>query len=222
MHRLVQIARPTRLSRSAQPVARQPLVPRTPKRNEGLYLPESRLPDTSFAFEDHSFQPDPYLDYGRFLTDEGGVLFIFKDIDVRLRQTVWRLFAWGLFTGVEAFYLSPFLPMGEQWRAIACLLAVAAVNYLIVRKPVELYRHIEVRPDCLILEGNDVFWSRYMEGGYPGFQPDEKENKVLCGIYGTRFVEYLTVRRFDEQDRMMEVFAAHLQDAMQQQWSRHQ
>jgi hypothetical protein len=61
-----------------------------------------------------------------------------------------------------------------------------------------------------------------MEGGYPAFQPDKKENKILCGIYGTRFVEYLTVRRFDEQDRMMEVFAAHLQDAMQQQWSRHQ
>jgi hypothetical protein len=42
----------------------------------------------------------------------------------------------------------------------------------------------------------------------------------LCGIYGTRFVEYLTVRRFDELDRMADVFSAHVQDAMMQLWSR--
>ena len=53
----------------------------------------------------------------------------------------------------------------------------------------------------------------------PAFQPDKKGNQLLCGIYGTRFVEYLTVRRFDEFDRMPEVVAAHLQDAMRQLWS---
>jgi uncharacterized protein YcgL (UPF0745 family) len=58
-----------------------------------------------------------------------------------------------------------------------------------------------------------------MEGGFPAFRPDDEGNQVLCGIYGTRFVEYLTVRRFDELDRMPEVFAQHLQDAMRQLWS---
>jgi hypothetical protein len=57
-----------------------------------------------------------------------------------------------------------------------------------------------------------------MENGLPAFQQDEKGNQVLSGIYGTRFVEYLTVRRFDDYDRMPEVFAAHLNEAMQQLW----
>jgi hypothetical protein len=32
-------------------------------------------------------------------------------------------------------------------------------------------------------------------------------------------VEFLTARRFDEFDRMPEVMAAHLQDAMRQLWT---
>jgi hypothetical protein len=43
---------------------------------------------------------------------------------------------------------------------------------------------------------------------------------ILCGIYGTRFVEYLTIRSFDEFDRGADVFVAHLRDAMQQLWTR--
>jgi hypothetical protein len=70
----------------------------------------------------------------------------------------------------------------------------------------------------MILEGSEVFWLRLMDTGWPEFKKDEEGNLVLSGIYGTRFVEYLTARRFDEQDRMPEVFAAHLQDAMRQLW----
>jgi hypothetical protein len=35
-------------------------------------------------------------------------------------------------------------------------------------------------------------------------------------LYGTRFVEYLTVRRFDELDRTPEVIAAYLHDITRQ------
>lgn len=38
-------------------------------------------------------------------------------------------------------------------------------------------------------------------------------------LYGTRFVEYLTVRRVDELDRMAEVIATDMQDAMRQLWT---
>lgn len=71
----------------------------------------------------------------------------------------------------------------------------------------------------MILEGSEVFWTRFMENGWPAFRPDEEGNFVLCGHYGTRFVEFLTARRFDEFDRMPEVMAAHLQDAMRQLWT---
>jgi hypothetical protein len=40
--------------------------------------------------------------------------------------------------------------------------------------------------------------------------------RLLCG---TRFVDYLTVRRFDEFDRSPEALAAHVQDAMRQLWT---
>jgi uncharacterized protein YcgL (UPF0745 family) len=58
-----------------------------------------------------------------------------------------------------------------------------------------------------------------MEGDWPTFAKDAEGNQLLCGIYGTRFVEYLTVRRFDELDRTPEVLASHLQDAIRQLWT---
>jgi hypothetical protein len=54
----------------------------------------------------------------------------------------------------------------------------------------------------------------------PTFKRNGNGSLVLCGTYGTRFVEYLTIRSFDELDRGMAVFISHFQDAMQQLWSR--
>ena len=165
-------------------------------------------------------QPSPYVDYARVLTAEGGILITYKDIDRRWRHTLWRLFAWTACTGFEGWFLSNASPLHSKWIAIACVLAVALINWLIVAKPVEIYRSIEIRPDCMILDGTDIFWLRQMEAGWPSFRADDGGNQVLGGIYGTRFVEYLTIPRFDEEDRAPEVFAAHLQDAMQQLWAR--
>lgn len=162
--------------------------------------------------------PDPYIDYARFLTPEGGILFSYKDLDLRLRHTLWRLFAWTIATGLEAWFLRHHSPLHAVWINIGCLLIIAIFNWLIVAKPVETYRRIEIRPDCMIVEGAEVFWLRFMEGGLPAFQENNDGIQVLSGIYGSRFVEYLTLRRFDECDRIPEVFAAHLQDAMRQLW----
>ena len=79
------IARPNALTR--------PVVPL-----RGLELPE--------------FVPNPYVDYGRMLTAEGGVLMFFKDYDLRLRHTLWRLFAWLAATGLEGWFLL------HYWRSI--------------------------------------------------------------------------------------------------------
>jgi hypothetical protein len=164
------------------------------------------------------FQPDPYVDYGRFLTPEGGILLVYKDLDPRWRHWIWRVFAWTAATGTEAWLLLWHSPVHSLWINIALLIVIGVVNGFIVWKPVEVYRRVEIRPDCMIVEGEAVFWLRLMETNWPAFRPDKDGNQVLCGVYGTRFVEYLTVRRFDEFDRMPEVFAAHLQDAMNQLW----
>lgn len=164
------------------------------------------------------FQPDPYLDYGRFLTPEGGIQFVYKDVDERFRHTLWRLFAWIAFTFVEGYFLYHGSPLRSPLLNIACFIAVAFVNWHIVQQPVQMYCAIEIRPDALIIGGQEIFWQRFMESG-PTFRPDPNGGQTLCGIYGTRFVEFLTVRRFDEYDRTPEIFAAHLQDAVKQLWT---
>jgi hypothetical protein len=239
------LPRPERSSRDARPVARVPITvsrPALPALRRNVSLPvrsvtrtnptvrilERSLPAPSptVAIErsdlpDWSgFQIDPYEDYARSLTPEGGILICYKDYDRRLRHTLWRLFAWSVSTGGEAWLLLANSPLHARWISILCLLAMALINWLIVRKPVEIHRRIEIRPDCMIVEGADVFWLRLMENGWPSFHRDEDGDQVLSGIYGTRFVEYLTVPRFDEFDRAAEVFAAHLQDAMRQLWTR--
>jgi hypothetical protein len=220
MRTYAQLDRPQRRAPMALPLSHSHSIVATRNiarfnRPVVIYDPPSvALPSPSAV----GFQPDPYVDYGRVLTAEGGILIAYKDLDLRLRHTLWRVLAWSSFTGSEGWFLLNYSPVQSAWINVTCFLIVALVNWLIVRKPVELYRQIEIRPDCLILEGGEVFWRRFMECGWPAFRPDQEGNQVLCGVYGTRFVDYLTVRRFDELDRMPEVIAAHLQDAMRQLW----
>jgi hypothetical protein len=212
--------RPHRISRIAPEYSRPALTRRVVTRSEVPALHRdgsaTALPSSSSA----GFQPDPYVDYGRWLTAEGGILIIHKDFDLRWRHTLWRLFAWTLATGSEAWLLLHHPPLRTGWIIITCIIAIAIINWLIVRKPVEVYRRVEIRPDCMIIEGADVFWVQFMEGGGPTFRQGMWGSQTLCGIYGTRFVEYLTIRSFDRYDRGIEVFMAHLQDAMQQLWTR--
>ena len=219
MRSYIQLTRPQRRPPVARRVPRPAVVSRTIAR-----LPRPVLDRVASAVPQASPYPsgdkfDPYLDYARSLTREGGILVAYKDLDLRLRYLLWRIFAWTAATGFEAWFLLYRSPVESTWINVLCLLAVAGVNFLIVWKPPEVYRTVEIRPDCMIVEGKDVFWLSRMENVWPAFHPDEEGNQVLAGIYGTRFVEYLTVRQFDDEDRTPEVFAAHLQDAMQQLWA---
>jgi hypothetical protein len=216
----IRLARPQRrsltIARTVRPALSRPLaraeILRPLQRDPFLRVPESDLGP--------SIQPDPYGDYGRFLTPEGGIRLIYKDLDVRLRHTLWRLLAWMVATGLEGAYLLHQSNAHSPWVNLGFFLAVALLNWLIVRKPVEVYRTLDILPHAMILEGRDLFWRRFMEGDWPMLRSDSVGNFILCGIYGTRFVEYLTVRRFDAQDRTPEVLAAHLLDAMQQLWTK--
>jgi hypothetical protein len=219
MRTTVRLPPPQRQPPAARRVPRGVRVPRTIAR-----LPRPALnPLEHTAFQTSPFpgadKSDPYLDYARSLTPEGGILIVYKDLDLRLRFLLWRIFAWTAATGFEGWFLFTRSPVERTWINLLCLLTVAGVNFLIVWKPPELYRTVEIRPDCMIVEGKDVFWLSNMENGWPTFQRDEDGNQVLSGIYGTRLVEYLTARRFDDYDRSPEVFVAHLQDAMRQQWA---
>jgi hypothetical protein len=206
----ISVAMSVRPKRVARIVTR---APRARVERRPLVADANSRQQPTFAF-------DPYFDYGRSLTPEGGVLIVYKDIDERLRHIIWRVFVWSLFTGYEAWLLFHEPPIHTLWLKILCVIAAAVLNWFIVRKPVELYRRVEIRPDCMILDGYDVFWASFMENGLPSFRPDKDGNYLLCGIYGTRFIEYLTVRKFDENDRMPEVMAGHLLQVMTQLWTR--
>ena len=223
MRRHIVLARRHRRTQPARPVTRVGTISRdttlrkivrsdlaVPTRQRGpTVLPSSAPVD---------FQPNPYLDYGRVLTPEGGILIFYKELDEGFRRTLWRLFAWTPFTATEAYFLYAHSPVQSPEINIACFIAAAFLNWLVVGLPVEVYRSVEVRPDCLILGGQEIFWQRFMEK-WPTFGPGQNGSQVLSGIYGTRFVEFLTVRPFDEYDRTPEIFAAHLEDAMKQLWT---
>ena len=89
------------------------------------------------------------------LTAEGGILIIYKDLDLGLRHTIWRLSAWSASTGC-AWAVLAHAPVHGRWITVTALLLTAIINWLIVRKPVELCRSIEIRPDCMILEGRAI------------------------------------------------------------------
>jgi hypothetical protein len=217
MHRIVRTARPqwrsTALVRAVRPVIRaRPVIESSrPVLRRAVVGPEIE--------EETAYHLDPYVDYAQVLTEEGGIMLVYKDLDLRWRHTLWQLCAWWSFTGCEAWLALRHLDATHPWVAIASLAVAGIVNAIIVTKPVEIYRRVEIRPDCLILEGEQVFWQRYMDAGWPALRPDAEGNQVLCGIYGTRFVEYLTIRRFDDEDRMPEIFAVHLHAAMEQLWT---
>jgi hypothetical protein len=221
MPRHVPIRRSHKFSRVAPAYQRPALTRRSASRSE-IFVPRSDEPATAYpSSPDAHSRPNPYVDYGRFLTPEGGILIIHKDHDLRFRHSLWRFFAWTLSTGGEAMFLFNQPLVQDDTGRIVLLAIFALINWLIVRQPVEIYRKVEIRPDCLIID-TDIFWVEFMECAWPEFKRNEDGSLVLCGTYGTRFVEYLTIRSFDERDRGPAVFIAHFQDAMQQLWTRTQ
>lgn len=206
---------PSHQRRSTARLTRQPV-----SLSRAVARPKPQLPALPLAHAPLTSDTSPYVDYACILTAEGGVLITCKDLDLRLRHTLWRLLAWSVSSGLEGWYLLRHSPVQSPAVNLTLMIVMMIINALIVMKPVEIYRTLDIRPDCMIIDGVDVFWRRFMESGWPALKPDKDGNQVLCGTYGTRFVDYLTVRRFDDNDRSPEVLAANLNYAFQQLWTR--
>ncbi len=165
------------------------------------------------------FETDPYPDYELRLTPEGGILVTYKTVDDRLRHKIVAAFLWLAATAVDSAVLLAYASGLQMPLLIAGWIVAALLNLIIVMKPIEVYRTIEIRPDCMILDGSDTFFLRHMQGEWPQLEP-RGDRYVLAGIYGTRFVEFLSLPVFDENDRAPAVLALHLGFAMEQQWGR--
>ncbi|MBB5048548.1 hypothetical protein HNR60_003315 [Rhodopseudomonas rhenobacensis] len=161
---------------------------------------------------------NPYVEFSGRFTVAGGIEITYRDLDTRFLRKFLHFLLWATCTAATGWWLferSQFTPVW-QWGLFA---AVAITLGYLLSRPKEIARTIEIRADCMILDGADVFWLDRMELGWPQFLPDQDNNLVLQGVYGTRFVEFFTVRRFDERDRGPEVLQAHLQGAMRQLWA---
>jgi hypothetical protein len=161
---------------------------------------------------------NPYLEFSGLLTLAGGIRLTYRDLDTRLLLKLCHFLSWAASTSAVAWWLFTRSDLAPVTQGVALAVAAVVFGYLFFRTK-EIARTIEIRADCMILDGADVFWLDRMELGWPDFEPDAEGNLVLQGVYGTRFVEYFTVRRFDEFDRSPEVLEARVLGAMQQLWS---
>jgi len=163
---------------------------------------------------------NPFVDYARILTPEGGILILYRDRATGWLYTLFRVVVWLILTVIEIWLLGKTeLTTGQAMLWFAIL--NGATLFLVTRK-IKRRHAVEIRHDRMILDGKHVFWARDIGRNWPQLQKKDgdPEQMVIAGICGTRFVEYMTANRWDDNDRTPEVLAADLQDAMQQLWGR--
>jgi hypothetical protein len=159
----------------------------------------------------------PFDGYTRLLTARGGFMIHYQD---QVRS--WFLTALRIIAGLTAMTVIgfPILKLPQPWSIGVFVFFVLAVAALITRQIV-VQHSVEIHPDGMFVDG--LFFSIEAIGdNWPNLQmnDDDQDRLVLCGIYGTRFVEYVTANRIGENDRTPEVLAADLESAMEQLWGR--
>jgi hypothetical protein len=96
------------------------------------------------------------------------------------------------------------------------------LDALILCWKIEASHSVEIRPDAMIVDGEDVFYAQDIGDNWPQLhmKDDDPDRMVIAGICGTRFIDYITANRRDQNDRTAEVLATDLRAAMEQLWGR--
>jgi hypothetical protein len=162
----------------------------------------------------------PFKGYVRMLTPEGGILILYQDQDRGLFLTILRVFAWIAATGTGGWLIF-FVSSLSTLPSLLIFALLMFINLLIVCQTVEVSHSVEIHPDGMIVDGR-FFSAEDIGDTWPELQmtDDDPEHMVICGICGTRFIEYATANRLDKNDRTPEVLAADLEMAMEQLWGR--
>jgi hypothetical protein len=163
---------------------------------------------------------DPFNGYLRMLTPQGGILILYRDQYRSLPLTTLRVAAWIMMTWIGARLIFESSLSFLQFLLAMALLMVA--GGLIVCWKIKVSHSVEIRPDAMIVDGEDVFRAQDIGDNWPQLQmkDDDPNRMVICGICGTRFIEYMTANRLDKNDRTPELLAADLQAAIEQLWGR--
>lgn len=164
-------------------------------------------------------RPNPYIGFSRAFTEEGGIALTYQDVDESLLRTILRICMWVVVMAATGWFILKVSPLQHDILNLTGFALIGFISALILFRDVHVWRTVEIRPDCMIIENEDVFWVDQMELGWPSFRLTEEGHLMLWGTYGTRSVDFLTIRHFDDNDRMPEVFASHFQQAIHQLWS---
>ena len=158
----------------------------------------------------------PFNGYVRMLTPQGGILIFYKDQDRGLFLAILRVFAWITATGTGGWLIF-FVSSLSTLPSLLTFALLMFINLLIVCQTVEVSHSVEIRPDGMIVDGEDIFYAQDIGDTWPELQmkDDDPDRMVISGICGVRFIEYMTANRLDENDRTPEVLAADLQAAME-------
>jgi hypothetical protein len=166
---------------------------------------------------------NPLNGYVRTLTPEGGIFICYRDQDRSAFLMSLRLVAL-----LAATYTGGWLILVvSNLSALNCVVALGVlmtITIFFVMRKIVVHHTVEIRSDCMIVDGEDVFYAEDIGDNWPELQTngedEDADRMVISGICGTRFIEYMTVNRLDKNDRTPEVLAADLQAAMEQLWGR--
>jgi len=150
----------------------------------------------------------PFKGYVRMLTPEGGILILYRDQNCFLFLTILRVLACIVVTGGGGWliFVVCALSFGQTLGGLTLL---ALLDWLIIQYKIEARHTVEIRPDAMIIDGQDVFYAEDIGDNWPELQmkDDDPDRMVICGICGTRFIDYMTANRLDGKDRTPEVLA---------------
>jgi hypothetical protein len=163
----------------------------------------------------------PLNGYVRMLTPQGGILILYRDQDRDLFLVTLRVFAWVSATGMSGWWMFHVSTLPTA-KCLTSFIFLMILNWFIVRRKIEVKHSVEIRADTMIVDGEDIFYAEDIGDNWPELQmkDDDPDRMVICGICGTRFIEYMTVNRLDRNDCTPEVLAADLEAAMEQLWGR--
>jgi hypothetical protein len=158
--------------------------------------------------------------YTRALVPGGGFRIGWVDQQASASLDFLRSFTWVAASGLAVWALlfkSPWPLLDTIPSTMACSVLIA----FIVRRKFKKSHSIEIRPDGMIVDGRFFSIEGFGEE-WPRLQwkGDDENRLVLSGIYGTRFIEFVTANRFDLSDRTPERLAEDLALAMEQLWGR--
>lgn len=185
------------------------------------YQPVMLQPSTDEEFRRAAFnepRPNAYVEYERRYTAEGGIAITYQDVDDSLKLKIIKVVMWVVLMSCSIAFTCYTWDRHSDCGNTVYLILLGCFLAWMLSRPDYVSKTVEIRTDCMIIDGEDVFWLSQMELGLPTFSKITEGRWVLAGVYGTRWVEYLSVTAIDELDRGPQVLASHLSDAMQKLW----